>query len=58
MAVDQLRRLMVRYMIKEINMLRDAEHVEVKVVMTRGLNNMGIDWRDCPSPIRPSRPVG
>jgi hypothetical protein len=50
---DQLRKIMVRYMIKEINMLRSAEHVEVKVVKSRELHDMGIDWRDCPSPIRP-----
>jgi hypothetical protein len=50
---DQLRKIMMRYMIKEINMLRSAEHVEVKVVKSRGLHDMGIDWRDCLSPIRP-----
>jgi hypothetical protein len=43
---------MVRYMIKEINMLRNAEGVEVKVVNSDGLGDMGIDWRDCPSPVR------
>jgi hypothetical protein len=49
---DTLRKIMVRYMIKEINMLRNAEGVEVKVVNSDGLGDMGIDWRDCPSPVR------
>jgi hypothetical protein len=49
---DTLRKIMVRYMIKEINMLRNAEGVEVKVVNSDGLGDVGIDWRDCPSPVR------